>query len=99
MAKKSWVRMAWVRAPCLVLKLAWDSAKTLAKAYGNMGCAEKNNGPMGSLENPAPPRTCGWPPGQEILRKCKVSEIRVRKHSQNHRKTLYFQGGCMSGSS
>ena len=41
MAKKSWVRMAWVRAPCLVLKLAWDSAKTLAKAYGNMGCAEK----------------------------------------------------------
>ena len=41
MAKKSWVRMARVRAPCLVLKLAWDSAKTLAKAYGNMGCAEK----------------------------------------------------------
>ena len=98
MAKKSRVRMARVRGPCLVLNLAWDIAKTIAKAYGNIRCAKKrwSHVKLGKSN----PNTYPWgPPGQEIPRKCKVSEIRVRKHSQNHRKTLYFQGGCMSGSS
>ena len=98
MAKESWVRMARVRAPCLVLNLAWDIAKTIAKAYGNIRCAKKrwSHVKLGKSN----PNTYPWgPPGQEIPRKCKVSEFRVRKHKQNHRKTLYFQRGCMSGSS
>ena len=58
MAKKSWVRMARVRAPCLVLNLAWDIAKTFAKAYGNIRCAKKrwSHGKLGKSN----PTTNPW---------------------------------------
>ena len=74
-----WIFLGVLRKPMQMLMETWD--------------VEKKHGPMGSLENPDPTRTCGWPPGQEILWKCKVSGFRVRKHSQNHRKTIHFHMG------